>query len=95
LLYLGLVFAPWFRLRGAAPRGFTRETVFIHLYLTGLILYLVVISAGPEANYRFRLPLVPLLAIYAATGWDKVAQGAGWGWRRWQSFGSKPERKNR
>ena len=34
--------------------------------------YFVVISAGPEAASRFRVPLAPLLAILAAAGWESL-----------------------
>ena len=37
-----------------------------------LILYLMVLSSGPEAYPRFRVPLVPLLAILAGVGYQHL-----------------------
>lgn len=37
-----------------------------HALLGFLVFYLVVVSAGPEAYSRFRVPLMPILALYAA-----------------------------
>lgn len=79
LLFVGLAFAPW-RKRGEIAR----ETVFIHLFLVGLLLYLALLSAGPEANLRFRLPMIPVLALYSGIGWDKAARGVGNAWREWR-----------
>lgn len=45
-----------------------REMVIEYLYLWGVFLYLVVVSAGPEAYYRFRVPLMPILVLFAAQG---------------------------
>lgn len=85
LLYLGVLFVPWRRWRNLA-----REAVTIHLFLVGLLLYLSLISAGPEANFRFRLALIPVLALYSGIGWDKALHGAGMarqGWRRFRNAG--------
>ncbi|HWS72499.1 MAG TPA: glycosyltransferase family 39 protein, partial [Thermoanaerobaculia bacterium] len=44
--------------------------------LLGLtIAYFVLISAGGEAEARFRVPIVPMLAIAAAAGMDAVVRG--------------------
>lgn len=40
-----------------------------HLLLCGIILYLVALSSGPEAYARFRVPVMPLLAVYSGQGW--------------------------
>jgi 4-amino-4-deoxy-L-arabinose transferase-like glycosyltransferase len=40
-----------------------------HVFLWLVVVYLVAISAGPEAYSRFRLPIMPILAVYAAGGW--------------------------
>ena len=37
-----------------------------------LILYLVVLSSGPEAYPRFRVPIVPLLAMLAGVGYQHL-----------------------
>ena len=39
------------------------------LLLWGTLFYLMVISAGPETGSRFRVPIVPILSIYAASGY--------------------------
>lgn len=57
---LGMVFL-W-RQRSFAALGTT----------TTVILYLVLISSGPESYSRFRVPLMPLLCILAALGIDGV-----------------------
>jgi hypothetical protein len=45
----------------------------IHLLLWGIIVYFVVVTAGPEANSRFRVPLMPVLVMYAAAGLSWVS----------------------
>lgn len=40
-----------------------------------LIAYFVLISAGPEANTRFRVPLMPFLALLAARGLQRRPSG--------------------
>jgi hypothetical protein len=40
------------------------------------IAYFVVISAGSEAEARFRVPIVPVLAIAAAIGGDAVKRAS-------------------
>ena len=40
----------------------------IHFILWGVIVYFIIISAGPEAYSRFRIPIMPLLAIYGGHG---------------------------
>ena len=39
-----------------------------HVFIWGVLLYFVVVSAGPEAHSRFRVPVMPFLALYAAVG---------------------------
>jgi len=41
----------------------------------GVIAYLVLLSAGPEAGSRFRLPAMPFLAILAGHGMPRVSLG--------------------
>lgn len=53
----------------------TRNTSWsIHLFIWMLIMYVVIVSvsAGPEAYSRFRIPVMPLLAMYAGYG---ISQG--------------------
>lgn len=42
-----------------------------------VVSYLILVSAGPEANARFRVPFAPILAVFAAMGWC-----AAWRWFR-------------
>jgi hypothetical protein len=44
----------------------------LHALLWGVVLYFIVISGGPEANARFRVPIMPILSLYAAAGWARV-----------------------
>jgi 4-amino-4-deoxy-L-arabinose transferase-like glycosyltransferase len=39
-----------------------------HILIWGITLYLMIVSAGPEAYSRFRVPIVPLLALFAGKG---------------------------
>ncbi len=34
----------------------------------GLVAYFLLVSAGAEAYYRFRVPLMPILSVYAGAG---------------------------
>jgi hypothetical protein len=45
-----------------------RRAFFAHALWVGTAVYLLVVSAGPEAYARFRVPLVPVLACYGAWG---------------------------
>ncbi len=45
-----------------------RSQRFAHLLALGVILYFMVVSAGPEAYARFRMPIMPFLALYAGLG---------------------------
>jgi hypothetical protein len=40
-----------------------------------LILYFVVLSSGPEAYPRFRVPIEPLLAMLAGVGYQHLRSG--------------------
>ncbi len=60
-IYLGALF--WLLQAVIHKRGSV-----IHLFLWGVMLYFILISAGPEAGSRFRVPIMPILAIYAAQG---------------------------
>lgn len=44
----------------------------IHALLLGMILYMIVMPAGSQTTYRFRVPVMPLLCLYAAIGWNGV-----------------------
>jgi 4-amino-4-deoxy-L-arabinose transferase-like glycosyltransferase len=40
--------------------------------VVAVLAYFIVISAGPEAASRFRVPLAPLLALLSAAGWQSL-----------------------
>jgi hypothetical protein len=40
----------------------------VHIFIWGVLLYFIVVSAGPEAYSRFRVPIMPFLALYAGVG---------------------------
>jgi len=42
--------------------------------IVAVLAYFAVISAGPEAASRFRVPLAPLLALLSAAGWQRLCQ---------------------
>jgi 4-amino-4-deoxy-L-arabinose transferase-like glycosyltransferase len=78
VLYAGAACGIWHALRaGRGQRAF-------HLLACGVILYFILLSAGPEAHSRFRVPFMPLLALYAGLGlsaltthWRHVALAPG------------------
>lgn len=39
-----------------------------HYLIIGIILYFLLVSIGPEADARLRIPIMPLLSIYASAG---------------------------
>ena len=41
-------------------------------FLWGILLYFIFISAGPEAYFRFRQPMIPILSIYSTLGWESI-----------------------
>lgn len=41
-------------------------------FLGVLLLYFLLISTGPEANTRFRVPMTPFLAALAGLGWSRM-----------------------
>ncbi len=63
LLFLLGTFALWRRDRAVAA------------LIIGTVAYFVVISAGSEAESRFRVPVVPLMAIAAGAGVEGVRRG--------------------
>lgn len=46
-----------------------RESLPIHFFLIGTILYFIAVCAGIEAYARFRVAIEPLLALYAGFAW--------------------------
>jgi 4-amino-4-deoxy-L-arabinose transferase-like glycosyltransferase len=65
LLYAGFLLGV---INSIFKRGLNAEQGVLLLTL----LYLVVVSAGPEAYYRFRVPMTPILALLAAAGWMQI-----------------------
>ena len=39
------------------------------VFLLGVMLYFIVVSGGPEGYPRLRMPITPLVALFAASGW--------------------------
>jgi 4-amino-4-deoxy-L-arabinose transferase-like glycosyltransferase len=61
-IYLCALYAVWkivFSDRGVGPA---------HLFVWGVVLYFVIVSAALGASPRFRVPVMPFLALYAAEG---------------------------
>jgi hypothetical protein len=52
----------------------------IHFLLWAVILYLIIVTSGPEANSRFRVPIAPLLALYGGAGVYYVGVQVGRAW---------------
>ncbi|MBN1523559.1 MAG: glycosyltransferase family 39 protein [Spirochaetales bacterium] len=46
----------------------------VHLFIIGIIIFLLLLGAGPEANSRFRTPLMPLFIFYATIGFDYLTK---------------------
>jgi hypothetical protein len=51
------------------PRGGLTPGVVVVVAVLG---YFILMSAGPEATSRFRVPLSPLLALLSAAGWQSL-----------------------
>jgi 4-amino-4-deoxy-L-arabinose transferase-like glycosyltransferase len=60
-------------IRGISDR---RSTVPAHLFVLGIIAYHVALAAGPEVYARFRVPFMPLLALYAGRGLASLLSSA-------------------
>ncbi|MEO0108866.1 MAG: hypothetical protein ABIK62_06835, partial [candidate division WOR-3 bacterium] len=67
LLYLGAVYTGIVSFLGRGVRTYrgAEWTVLI------LIAYFLVMSSGPEASARFRVPMMPFLALLGAAGWKR------------------------
>jgi len=65
-LYVCVSFGVWGVVR-------TERTLLAsHAFVWWVIIYLVMLAAGPEAYARFRVPVMPLLALYAGRGLKEV-----------------------
>jgi 4-amino-4-deoxy-L-arabinose transferase-like glycosyltransferase len=54
----------------SAIRHADASTYGDHAFLLWIVAYLVIVAAGPEAYARFRVPVMPVLAVYGARGWS-------------------------
>ena len=41
-------------------------------FLWGILFYFLIVSSGPESYFRFRQPMMPILIIYAVSGWIAI-----------------------
>lgn len=72
-LALGLVLASYLLLAavGAISRGVLRSPGVVVILLVGI--YFLAVSGGPQAECRFRHPLMPLLCVLAGAGLSAIA----------------------
>lgn len=56
----------------------------VDVFCWGVFLYFVVLTAGPEGYYRFRVPLMPILSIYSAQGWIFLSAWFKWVIKKYQ-----------
>jgi 4-amino-4-deoxy-L-arabinose transferase-like glycosyltransferase len=68
LAFLAVVYAGVVLWLARATRGSWTPGVVV---VVAVLAYFIVISAGPEAASRFRVPLAPLLALLSAAGWQR------------------------
>jgi len=66
-VYAGGLMAGWQRFRKRKERR--AQWNGGHLLPVTMLVYMLVISAGPEAYSRFRIPIMPILCLYAGQGW--------------------------
>jgi 4-amino-4-deoxy-L-arabinose transferase-like glycosyltransferase len=76
LLYSGILVSIWQlwprRPTPSWPDSMETHAGEIHALIWGLMLYFILISAGPEAYSRFRVPMMPLLSIYGGYGVSRM-----------------------
>ena len=72
VVYIGVVIALWrlIGMRDDTRRDLIKNKTFkgSNLFIWGITLYLVLISAGPEAYSRFRVPVMPFFCLYGGYG---------------------------
>jgi hypothetical protein len=72
IVYIGVVMALWLLvdIRKQASRDDVKSKTRkgSNLLIWGIILYLLLISAGPEAYSRFRVPVMPFFCLYGGYG---------------------------
>ena len=54
--------------RNRASAEGRQATILSHVFAWATVAYVLIASAGPETNARFRAPLMPILEIYTAYG---------------------------
>jgi 4-amino-4-deoxy-L-arabinose transferase-like glycosyltransferase len=69
LAFLAIVYAGVVRWLVRTPRGGWTPGIVVAV---AVLAYFIIISAGPEAASRFRVPLAPLLALLSAAGWQSL-----------------------
>jgi 4-amino-4-deoxy-L-arabinose transferase-like glycosyltransferase len=69
LAYLAVIYSGVVLWLTRAARGDWTPGVVV---VAAVLVYFIVISAGPEAASRFRVPLAPLLALLSAAGWQSL-----------------------
>jgi 4-amino-4-deoxy-L-arabinose transferase-like glycosyltransferase len=69
LAFLAVLYAGVVSWLVRTPRGGWTPGVVVVVAVLG---YFVLVSAGPEATSRFRVPLTPLLALLSAAGWQRI-----------------------
>lgn len=69
LAFLAFVYAGVVLWLARAPRSGLTPGVVVVVAVLG---YFILVSAGPEASSRFRVPLAPLLALLSAAGWQRL-----------------------
>lgn len=47
-----------------------RHVTIISVLIIVIIMYFLIISAGPESGSRFRVPIMPFFVLLAASGWE-------------------------
>jgi hypothetical protein len=70
-LIIGLLASYVIIVFGAVAAFRSRRFLGGHLFALGLAVYILAVSAGPEARYnsdRFRVPTFPILALFLALG---------------------------
>jgi len=72
IVYIGVGMALWLLIdiRKQASWDYVRSKTIkgSNLFIWGITLYLLLISAGPEAYSRFRVPLMPFFCLYGGYG---------------------------
>jgi hypothetical protein len=71
LAYLALFYTGVFRSL-TELRKVSKESLFVHAFLWGVALYFLPTSAVTDAYPRFRVSIMPILALYSGYGWYRM-----------------------